>query len=146
MDSISARRGTVAAMLAFAALAGATPASACKGEHDGHSWKRRAAPSIKVSSKIYAHRLILRRDWARREFRCLDSLWTRESNWNHKARNQWSGAYGIPQAYPGDKMARAGWDWRVNPRTQIRWGIGYIKGRYGSPCGAWGHFRAHNWY
>ncbi len=43
-------------------------------------------------------------------------------------------------------MGRAGWDWRVNPRTQIRWGIGYIKGRYGSPCGAWGHFQSHNWY
>ncbi|GAA4472201.1 lytic transglycosylase domain-containing protein [Phytohabitans houttuyneae] len=70
---------------------------------------------------------------------CLDKLWTKESGWNHKARNPSSGAYGIPQAYPGGKMAAAGADWQTNPVTQIRWGLDYIKKRYDDPCGAWQH-------
>ncbi|MDQ7910723.1 lytic transglycosylase domain-containing protein [Phytohabitans sp. ZYX-F-186] len=70
---------------------------------------------------------------------CLDKLWTKESGWNHKARNPSSGAYGIPQAYPGGKMSSAGTDWETNPATQIKWGLGYIKGRYDDPCGAWAH-------
>ena len=57
-----------------------------------------------------------------------------------------SGAYGIPQALPGSKMASAGSDWRTNPKTQIKWGLGYISGRYGDPCGAWSHFLRKNWY
>ncbi|GLW11839.1 hypothetical protein Misp01_69670 [Microtetraspora sp. NBRC 13810] len=97
-------------------------------------------------NKAIAYRLMVRRSWTMREFRCLDSLWTRESNWNHKAVNRSSGAYGIPQALPATKMAGAGGDWRWNPTTQIRWGLTYIKSRYGTPCGAWGHFQAHNWY
>ncbi|MEJ3750862.1 lytic transglycosylase domain-containing protein [Actinomycetes bacterium KLBMP 9797] len=70
---------------------------------------------------------------------CLDKLWTKESGWNHKARNPSSGAYGIPQAYPGGKMRSAGSDWETNPATQIKWGLGYIKNRYGKPCDAWAH-------
>ena len=80
------------------------------------------------------------------EFGCLDSLWTRESNWRVNADNPSSSAYGIPQALPGSKMSSAGADWATNPATQIRWGLGYIKDRYGSPCGAWGHSESHNWY
>lgn len=76
----------------------------------------------------------------------LDNLWTRESGWNHNAYNRRSGATGIPQALPGSKMASAGPDWRTNPATQIRWGLGYIKARYGSPQGAWGHFLRRGWY
>ena len=72
------------------------------------------------------------------QFGCLDSLWTRESNWRVDADNPNSSAYGIPQALPGSKMASAGADWATNPVTQIRWGLGYIEDRYGSPCGAWG--------
>ncbi|WP_250214950.1 lytic transglycosylase domain-containing protein [Acrocarpospora catenulata] len=107
----------------------------------------RAEPmSQRNQSRAFAFRLVSRKAWSPTQFRCLDSLWTRESNWNHLAQNPSSGAYGIPQALPADKMARVSWDWRHNPRTQIRWGIKYIKGRYGSPCGAWGHFRSHNWY
>jgi hypothetical protein len=89
---------------------------------------------------------VVQRAWSFREFRCLDNLWTRESNWNHRAYNSSSGAYGIPQALPAGKMRGAGRDWKSNPETQIRWGLAYIKGRYGRPCGAWGHFRSHNWY
>ncbi|BCB77026.1 hypothetical protein GCM10022251_45050 [Phytohabitans flavus] len=70
---------------------------------------------------------------------CLDKLWTKESGWNHKARNPSSGAYGIPQAYPAGKMSTAGSDWETSPATQIKWGLGYIKDRYDDPCGAWQH-------
>jgi hypothetical protein len=75
------------------------------------------------------------------QFGCLDSLWTRESGWNPAASNASSGAFGIPQSLPGSKMASAGADWATNPATQIKWGLGYIKGKYKSPCGAWGHFQ-----
>lgn len=80
------------------------------------------------------------------QFDCLDALWTRESNWRVYADNPTSSAYGIPQALPGEKMASAGADWATNPATQIRWGLGYIADRYGSPCGAWGHSQAYGWY
>lgn len=80
------------------------------------------------------------------QFGCLDSLWTRESNWRWNADNPSSSAYGIPQALPGSKMSSAGADWATNPATQIRWGLGYIQARYGSPCGAWAHSESHNWY
>ncbi|GAA4736219.1 lytic transglycosylase domain-containing protein [Phytohabitans rumicis] len=75
------------------------------------------------------------------QFPCLEKLWTKESGWNHKARNSSSGAYGIPQAYPPEKMGKIADDWRNNPATQIKWGLGYIKGKYDDPCGAWGHFQ-----
>ena len=80
------------------------------------------------------------------EFDCLDSLWEKESGWDIHADNPSSSAYGIPQALPGSKMASAGPDWETNPVTQIRWGLGYIQDRYGSPCGAWGFKQGHNWY
>ncbi|GAB3945861.1 hypothetical protein GCM10027614_38330 [Micromonospora vulcania] len=73
---------------------------------------------------------------------CLEKLWTKESGWNHKARNSGSGAYGIPQAYPGSKMGKIASDWENNPATQIKWGLGYIKGKYKTPCGAWSHFQS----
>ena len=68
---------------------------------------------------------------------CLYDLWEQESTWNVYAENPVSGAYGIPQSLPGDKMATAGADWQTNPATQIKWGLGYIKSVYGTPCGAW---------
>jgi len=80
------------------------------------------------------------------QFGCLDSLWTRESNWNPAAHNASSGAHGIPQALPGSKMASAGPNWSSDPATQIKWGLGYIQDRYGSPCGAWAHSESHGWY
>ncbi|WP_418062236.1 lytic transglycosylase domain-containing protein [Pimelobacter simplex] len=80
------------------------------------------------------------------QFGCLDSLWTRESNWRVNADNPTSSAYGIPQALPGSKMSSEGSDWATNPATQIRWGLGYIKNRYGSPCSAWGHSESVGWY
>jgi hypothetical protein len=53
------------------------------------------------------------------------------------AENASSGAYGIPQSLPGSKMASAGADWQTDATTQIRWGLGYIKSVYGTPCAAW---------
>jgi hypothetical protein len=80
------------------------------------------------------------------QFNCLEPLWDRESHWNYKSLNHSSGAYGIPQAVPGSKMASAGADWKTNPITQVDWGIHYVNGRYGSSCGAWNFWRSHHWY
>ena len=80
------------------------------------------------------------------QFACLDSLWTRESHWNYKAHNYSSGAHGIAQALPAEKMSVVGTDWRTNPVTQIRWGIRYITMRYDTPCKAWSFFKSRNYY
>ncbi len=93
-------------------------------------------------AKTIARTMVANRGWSSGQFSCLDSLLTRESNWNHSADNPTSSAYGIPQALPGSKMASAGADWRTNPATQISWGLGYITDRYG----AWNHFPAKNRY
>ncbi|MEW1960850.1 phospholipase [Microbacterium sp. NPDC077644] len=84
--------------------------------------------------------------WGADQFSCLNSLWMKESGWNYQAYNPNGGATGIPQALPGSKMASAGSDWQTNATTQIRWGLGYIAATYGSPCAAWGHSQAVNWY
>ena len=84
--------------------------------------------------------------WSASQFSCLQPLWNAESGWNVSASNPSSGAYGIPQALPGSKMASAGADWQTNAATQIRWGLGYIRSVYGSPCGAWSHEQAYGWY
>jgi hypothetical protein len=83
--------------------------------------------------------------FATSQWGCLDDLWNRESGWVYNAENA-SGAYGIPQALPGSKMASAGADWETDPTTQIKWGLGYIKSTYGTPCGAWDHEEADGWY
>ncbi|MBD3940416.1 phospholipase [Microbacterium sp. NEAU-LLC] len=84
--------------------------------------------------------------WGDGQFSCLLSLWTKESGWNYQAYNNNGGATGIPQALPGNKMASAGADWQTNAATQIAWGLDYISRSYGSPCAAWGHSQAVNWY
>ena len=84
--------------------------------------------------------------WSPKQFTCLDQLWTKESNWNYKARNRVSGAHGIPQALPATKMEVVGTDWRTNPVTQITWGLKYIEERYNTPCAAWSKFKRSNWY
>jgi len=83
--------------------------------------------------------------FASSQWGCLDDLWERESGWIYNAENA-SGAYGIPQALPGSKMASAGPDWQTDPTTQIKWGLGYIQATYGTPCTAWGHEEADGWY
>ncbi len=113
----------------------------------------RVAPTVPVgppvepgTSRAVGLQLTLARGWSEGEFACLDALWSRESGWRVNAANTSSGAYGIPQALPGSKMASVGADWQTNPATQITWGLNYIAGRYGTPCGAWASFQVKNWY
>jgi hypothetical protein len=80
------------------------------------------------------------------QFTCFNNIIMRESMWKVNATNPSSGAYGIPQALPGSKMATIASDWRTNPATQIIWGIEYMKKRYGSPCEAWSFKHSHGWY
>jgi hypothetical protein len=96
-------------------------------------------------SQAIAHQQVLAHGWNEGQFTCLVQLWQRESGWRTNAGNA-SGAYGIPQSLPGSKMASAGADWRTNPATQIKWGLGYISGRYGNPCNAWAHSNSYGWY
>lgn len=108
-------------------------------------------PVIPTTSNAGANRalgkqLAANRGWTGTEWECLNALFTKESNWRHNAENRSSGAYGIPQSLPGSKMASVGADWRTNPATQITWGLNYISGRYGTPCGAWSHSVNRGWY
>ncbi|MGN5633681.1 transglycosylase SLT domain-containing protein [Streptomyces sp. AC154] len=80
------------------------------------------------------------------QFQCFSNIVNHESTWNYRATNPSSGAYGLVQAYPGSKMASAGADWQTNPATQIKWGLSYMNGRYGSPCGAWSFWLQHQSY
>ena len=84
--------------------------------------------------------------FAEKEYKCLNQLWTKESNWNYKSRNKRSGAHGIPQALPATKMNVVSTDWRTNPVTQIRWGLRYISIRYETPCKALSKHKRSNWY
>lgn len=98
------------------------------------------------SAQAYAAGAVAARGWPSTEFDCLVALWSKESGWRVNAYNASSGAYGIPQALPGSKMATAGADWETNAATQIEWGLGYIQGRYTTPCGAWAHSQDVGWY
>lgn len=113
-------------------------------------------PAPAGSAKQIAQQKVAANGWGNNEWTCLESLWTRESGWRVNAINPRfnprasaipeNQAYGIAQAAPGAKMASSGADWKTNPATQIDWGLGYIKGRYGTPCGAWAHSEKFNWY
>jgi hypothetical protein len=98
------------------------------------------------TAQAIAYELLQKKGWSDSEYDCLVALWNRESHWNIYAYNPTSGAYGIPQALPGNKMATVGSDWKTNPKTQIIWGLGYIQGRYQTPCGAWAHSELKGWY
>ncbi|MGM0385197.1 MAG: G5 domain-containing protein [Actinomycetota bacterium] len=105
-----------------------------------------SAPVSPGSNRALGQSMAAARGWTGSQWTCLDSLWQRESGWNHLAMNPSSGAYGIPQSLPGSKMATVAADWRTNPATQITWGMNYIASRYGTPCGAWSHSEINNWY
>ncbi len=125
------------------------PTSSGSGSSSSGSGSAPAAPSAPVdpgTSRAIAQEQVAARGWGNDQWMCLDSLWQKESNWNHQAQNRSSGAYGIPQSLPGSKMASVADDWRTNPATQITWGRNYIEGRYGTPCGAWDHSKRKNWY
>lgn len=99
-----------------------------------------------AGAKSYASGRLGAFGWGQDQFLCLAQLWTKESGWLTTATNPSSGAYGIPQALPPGKYQSAGSDWLTNYRTQIEWGLGYIRDRYRTPCGAWSHSVATNWY
>jgi hypothetical protein len=103
-------------------------------------------PSNPTAAQSTARAMLASFGFADSQWSCLYDLWERESTWNVYAENAASGAYGIPQSLPGSKMASAGSDWQTNAATQIRWGLGYIKSVYGTPCGAWGHEESSGFY
>ncbi|MCU1476482.1 MAG: lytic transglycosylase protein [Subtercola sp.] len=149
------RQGQIqAAAIAAAQAASAAAAAASSGSgSDSGSGSSEGLPpgSIVVdpaAAKAYAAGQVSAMGWGSDQFSCLVSLWTRESGWRVNAYNQDSGSYGIPQSLPADKMSSAGSDWRTNAQTQINWGLSYIKGVYGTPCGAWAHSQNTNphWY
>ena len=120
--------------------------SAAPEQSSGGSGSMPAPPANPSEAQAIARDLMAAQyGWGPAQFGCLVALWNYESGWNVYASNP-SGAYGIPQALPGSKMASAGADWATSARTQIIWGLGYIAGRYSTPCGAWAHVESNGWY
>lgn len=129
------KREAAAAAAAAAATHTTTPATSV-----GPSYPSTGGVVVDPSgAQAYARSAIGAYGWGSDQFSCLVSLWTQESGWRANALNTSSGAYGIPQSLPAEKMAVAGADWRTNAATQINWGLAYIHDAYGSPCGAWNH-------
>lgn len=107
----------------------------------------RTATGTKAEYQAYAKNLCINTyGWTENDFNCLVKLWERESNWNPNAHNKNSGAHGICQALPASKMASEGSDYMTNYKTQIRWGLKYIKNKYGTPANAWAHSQQKGWY
>jgi hypothetical protein len=146
----------VAAAKAAAAKAAAHKAATAKAAEQATAARQtaqQAQPAQQVAVTVpsgspqqIAEGMLAQFGWSSSQFSCLQPLWEHESGWNVTAENPTSGAYGIPQALPASQMSSAGADWQTNAATQIRWGLTYIQGRYGSPCGAWSHEEAVNWY
>ncbi|MFT4051740.1 MAG: lytic transglycosylase domain-containing protein [Microbacterium sp.] len=113
---------------------------------DSTEWTVPIVSADPTTAQAVAYAMVQARGWGDDEFACLVALWNKESGWRVNAYNSSSGAYGIPQALPGSKMASAGSDWETNPATQITWGLDYISGRYGTPCVAWSHSESSGWY
>jgi hypothetical protein len=151
LQARTTRAAQAAARARAAARRSAAHAALVAAQH--HAAKRRAAskpaasptPAPSGSPQQIAMAMLGSYGWPASQFSCLNALWERESGWNVYASNP-SGAYGIPQALPGSKMASAGADWPSDAATQIRWGLGYIQSTYGSPCGAWAHEESTGWY
>lgn len=141
----AAAAAQAAAEQAAAEAAAANSSSAAPRQSSGGS--RPSAPTDPSGAQAIARDMMASKyGWGADQFGCLVPLWERESGWNVNAYNSSSGATGIPQALPGNKMASAGADWQTNPATQISWGLGYIADRYGSPCAAWDHSESVGWY
>lgn len=139
-DRVEAARAADLAAAQNRAAAQAKAAAAAAAQ------KAQAVAAAQADPRGVARTLAAERGWAGAEFSCLETLWTKESTWRYTATNPSSGAYGIPQSLPAEKMATAGADWQTNPATQIAWGLGYIKSAYGTPCNALNFHLGHNWY
>lgn len=149
VDRVAAEQAAAAAAQATAAAAAADAAAkaARAAAPVRAAASRPSAPTDPSGAQLIARDLMAAQyGWGEDQFACLVPLWARESGWNVNAYNSSSGATGIPQALPGSKMATAGADWQTNPATQITWGLGYIAGRYGTPCAAWDHSESVGWY
>jgi len=154
LDTLAARqRAAQAAEAAQAAKARAAAAAvaAARRRHAAAAVARSSrstdrAPVPTGSPKAIARAMLANYGWGDDQFSCLVTMWNHESGWNPHAENPGSGAYGIPQALPGNKLATYGSDWRDNPATQISWGLNYIKTRYNTPCGAWSFWQRGSWY
>jgi hypothetical protein len=129
------------------AIMAASNASTMSADETGTTVTTVATPNSVSENQAIAQELMpsygfsVSSQWA-----CLDDVWMRESSWDKYAENAASGAYGIPQALPADKMATIAADWQTDATTQIKWGLGYIQSRYGTPCGAWDHELADGFY
>lgn len=146
-EAAAAQAAAEAAAAAAAAEAEAEQASqASSSSNSSPSPAYAGAGTSAGEAQAIARGMLAGYGWGDDQFGCLVALWDRESGWNSQAYNSGSGAYGIPQALPGSKMATAGADWQTNAATQISWGLGYIAGRYGNPCGAWNHSESVGWY
>jgi hypothetical protein len=133
----------IAAARSAARTAAAKKAAAAQAQADA---QRQLTQNTPAAAKATAQALMASQyGWGSDQFSCLSSLWTKESGWNYKAYNP-SGASGIPQALPGSKMSSVAADWSTNATTQVIWGLRYISGSYGTPCAAWSHSQAVNWY
>jgi hypothetical protein len=144
-----------AAKKAAASRAAAARAAAAQSRQSQQSQQSQSVPqsqgtSVTVtasgSPQEIAQGMLASFGWSPSQFSCLEPLWEHESGWSVTASNPGSGAYGIPQALPGSRMASAGPDWQTDAATQIRWGLEYIEDTYGSPCAAWSHEEATGWY
>ena len=158
--SITERRAAIVTAAKAKAAAAKKEAAAAKAKAaaaKARAAAEKAAADAAVAKRGYEQGVTDPREMARQilknkygyganQYACFNNIIIRESNWNISATNASSGAYGIPQALPGSKMASVASDWRTNPATQIIWGIQYMKSRYGSPCGAWGFKSSHGWY
>lgn len=126
--------------------AAARAAAAAQSSAPAQSAPAAVPPAASGSPQQIAEAMLGSFGWSSSQFSCLNPLWSHESGWSVTAYNAGTGAYGIPQALPGDKMASAGPDWQTDAATQIRWGLQYIQATYGSPCAAWDHELATGWY
>jgi hypothetical protein len=131
---------------AFSAALARKPVPSLTKPASAKAANRKHAKARLLTPEQIARGMLRSFHWRGWEFKYLNLLWSRESGWNVFAENPYSGAYGIPQAVPGNKMASAGPNWESDARTQIRWGLRYIKAMYGSPLAAWQHELATGWY
>jgi hypothetical protein len=135
-----------AAALKSAQQTAAARKAAAKPAQRAQPAQQAAVTTPSGSPEQIAEQMLSQFGWSSSQFSCLQPLWEHESGWSVTAENPTSGAYGIPQSLPASQMSSAGADWQTNAATQIRWGLTYIQGRYGSPCGAWSHEESGNWY
>jgi len=140
--AIAAQQAKIKAALAAAAKKAAEE----KAARERALRNRGYQPGVTDPKEIARQILKNKYGYGSSQFDCFNNIIIRESMWRIDATNSSSGAYGIPQALPGSKMASVASDWRTNPATQIIWAIGYMKDRYGSPCAAWSFKSANGWY